>query len=101
SFQHVDVKAIDSSVDPCTDFYAYACNDWIKKNPIPSDKGRWGTGGHLALANQYLLRDILEVAAKPRADRSVAERQIGDDYAACMDDAVVNKRGVHALDALL
>ena len=37
----LDPAAMDRSVDPCVDFYAYTCGGWIAKNPIPADQGAW------------------------------------------------------------
>jgi predicted metalloendopeptidase len=34
---------LDKSIDPCTDFYAYACSKWKAQNPIPSDRPSWGS----------------------------------------------------------
>ncbi len=33
--------AMDATVDPCHDFFQYACGGWIKKNPIPTSKSGW------------------------------------------------------------
>ena len=41
----LDVTSIDTSVDPCTDFFAYSCGGWLKKNPIPPDKTSWSAAG--------------------------------------------------------
>ncbi len=86
-----DLSAIDKTVDPCTDFYEYACGNWRKNNPIPSDQSRWGTFNQLAERNRYLLYTELKQAAD--APKSPLQKQYGDFFAACMDTEGVNARG--------
>ena len=72
-----DVLAVnlDQSVDPSKDFFMYANGGWIKKNPIPAERGSW-TIGHLVLEeNQNRLRTISEEAAKKKATRKRAAKK--------------------------
>jgi putative endopeptidase len=83
---HFDPKKVDSSVDPCTDFYQYSCNRWIADNPVPPDEIFWDSFGKLQLWNEtFLHQTVLEVAAKPANERTPVEQKVGDYWAACTD----------------
>ncbi|HXU73436.1 MAG TPA: M13 family metallopeptidase [Polyangia bacterium] len=97
----LDPAAMDKSVDPCVDFYAYSCGGWIKENPIPPDQAHWSVYGKLADENVRFLWGALEEAAQPKPGRLPVEQQIGDYFAACMDEAAVEKAGAAPLRAEL
>ncbi len=92
-----DSALVDKTVDPCQNFYRFSCNGWFKRNPLPADQTSYGRFTELAELNRLHLRQILEDAAKPSATRSPNEQKIGDEYAACMDTAAVNKLGIAPL----
>jgi putative endopeptidase len=93
----LDTSSMDRSVDPCTDFYRYACGAWIKKNPIPPDQARWDVYSKLTDENERFLWGILIEAAKPSPARTKVETEIGDYFAACMDEKDQNHEGVTPL----
>lgn len=97
----LDPAAMDRTADACTDFYQYACGGWKAANAIPPDQTSWSVYSKLAQDNLVLLRAILEQAAQARPGRDAVSRQIGDYYAACMDEDAVNARGVQPLAAEL
>ena len=33
-----DVRITDPDLQPCDDFYKYACSKWLKNNPVPADQ---------------------------------------------------------------
>ncbi|MGP0098132.1 MAG: M13 family metallopeptidase [Terriglobales bacterium] len=95
-----DVNAIDKTVDPCVDFYQYACGTWMKNNPIPPDQSRWGRFNELFERNLYILRDILTEAQLP-GKHSETEILVGTFYNSCMDESTIETKGTTPLAAAL
>lgn len=95
----LDVRFLDRSADPCTDFYRYSCGGWMKLNPVPADQARWTVYGKLFDENQQFLWGLLSDASQLRPGRSAVQQKIGDYFAACMDEVGVEKRGAAVLQA--
>jgi putative endopeptidase len=91
-----DLSAIDKTADPCTNFYQYACGNWLKNNPIPSDQVRWGRFNELAERNNYLLYADLKSAAD--SPKSPLQKKYGDYFAACMNVDLVDKLGAKPIE---
>ncbi len=92
-----DINALDKDVDPCVDFYHYACGTWLKQNPVPSDRAVYGRSTELFERNQAILRDILEKSSPADENRSANGQKIGDYYASCIDEDAIEKKGIAPL----
>lgn len=97
----LQLGSMDKSIDPCVNFYQYACGGWRQKNPIPADQTGWSVYGKLYQDNLNFLRGILEQAASNSNQRDAVTQKVGDFYASCTDEAGIEKNGLEPIKAEL
>ena len=91
----VESTDINRSVDPCIDFYEFSNGAWRASNPIPPSMQRWSRRWAAGESSKDKLKGILEDdAAQKGLQPGTVRQQVGDFYAACMDEKAVNRAGI-------
>ena len=101
SLRVLDPSLMDTTVDPCVDFYQYSCGAWLKQNPIPADESTYSRSDEVVEENRLVLKAILDKAAAGGVERSPNEQKIGDYYAGCMNTGAIDQAGTKPLQPLL
>ena len=96
-----DLTSMDTSVNPCDDFYKFSCGKYAANHPIPADQGSTDSFYTLYNVNTEELSGILEKAAAGGAARTANEQKIGDYYKACMDTDAIERKGLEPIAPLL
>ncbi|HYL35756.1 MAG TPA: M13 family metallopeptidase [Bryobacteraceae bacterium] len=91
------IANLDTTADPCVNFYQYACGTWMAKNPVPPDRSVWGATSQLDDSNRAILRGILEKASANDPKRAPNDQKIGDFYFSCMDQPAIERLGIQPL----
>ncbi len=93
----IDPQNMDILTEPGTNFYQYANGGWMKNNPIPADKGRYGTFDRLKESNDKIIRELINnLSATEHLEGSISQK-IGDFYAIGMDTVKIEEQGLSPL----
>ncbi|TWW76777.1 Endothelin-converting enzyme-like 1, partial [Takifugu flavidus] len=83
---------IDPTIQPCQDFYSFACGGWLRRHGIPEDKLSYGIitaiGEHNEEKLQRLLLDPIQ-----RHGPNSAERKVKEFYRSCINIQEIDKLG--------
>jgi putative endopeptidase len=90
----LDLSAGKHSVKPGDDFFAYANGAWYDSFTIPADHSSFGPFDQLDELSKQRVRAIIEQAAAAHAATATPEQQIGDFYAAFMDQDAIEAKGI-------
>jgi putative endopeptidase len=91
SIKYIDKSNMDLSVAPGDNFYYYANGTWLKNNPVPNSKTRWGSFDLLREESSKRLQSLLEEAIKNR-EKDRATQIIADMFYSGMDSATIESK---------
>ncbi len=90
-------NTMDNSAKPGTDFYTYANGNWMKNNPLPSDKSRYGSFDVLREKAQKDSKVLIAEIAANKHEKGTTEQKIGDLYNLGMDSERIEKEGINPI----
>jgi len=88
------MDSINKSVDPCDNYYDYACGTWIKEHKIPKFHTQYSRISELSENNEKLLMDSLK---KDQITDNDTLMKVKMFYRSCMDKISIDKAGAEPL----
>lgn len=87
-------NSIDSTVNPCDDFFTFCCGGWIRRNPIPKSYNDYSTFTKLSKVIEGEIRDLLQTSNMSHdGPHNEALSKTRDFYGSCMDDKQIEALG--------
>ena len=97
----IDPVNMDLTVNPAEDFHLYANGGWMKLNPLPEDKGRYGTFDQLIEENDRRVRELVTGLAAEGHEPGSVPHKIGVFYSMGMDTVTIEEQRLEPLQETL
>ena len=92
------LEKIDENVEPCEDFYSFACGQFLKNTPIPENKVKVNS---FNVVDDIVQEQLKKIIAMPIDDSDIEPFKIVKKfYAACMDTDAIEKRGLEGINKI-
>jgi predicted metalloendopeptidase len=94
-----DLSGMDKSVKPGDDFFRHVGGSWMKNNPIPADRSRWGSFNMLAAKSEEDVRNLVEAVARGSNRAGSVEQKVADYYNSYLDTGKIDQLGLAPFEA--
>lgn len=97
----IDLKNMDLTANPGTDFFQYAAGGWMAAHPLRPEYSRYAQFDALREQNEANIRGLVEELARQNHPRGTLQQKIGGLYRLAMDSTRRNAEGSRPIQGLL
>uniref|UniRef100_W5M9G3 Membrane metalloendopeptidase like 1 n=1 Tax=Lepisosteus oculatus TaxID=7918 RepID=W5M9G3_LEPOC len=92
------IQNMDPRVEPCQNFYQYACGGWLERHVIPETSSRYSVFDILRDELEIILKGVLETANEQDREAFQKAKTL---YISCMNESLIEKRDSQPLMKLI